>query len=179
MIESKARFYSWINLLAAVVFSLCLISLASSPVIAKGVDCETDNTALSSMGKAIVTFSRADGSEFEVDVKLADNNNTRSAGFQRVCASTIAAEPILFVFAYETRPSFHMNNVVAPIDIAFIDRAGAIDSVQAMQVYVLVNKNKPLYSPSRPVIAALEAHPEFFSKHNIDLDTTVSWRRVD
>lgn len=175
MIYNKTGFHKRVRL--SLVFFLCLVSFGWNAVLAKGVECETDTAALSSMGKAVVTFSRPDGSELEVDVKLADNNTTRAAGFQRVCAETIAATPILFVFPHVTRPSFHMNNVVAPIDIAFIDSEGAIDSIQAMQVYTLVSRDKPLYSPSRPVTAALEAHPEFFSKHDIDLETTVSWRR--
>jgi len=163
---------------------LCLIGFfllfsASAKVFAKGIDCETDNRALRSMGKAIVTFKRADGSEFEVVAKLADTAKTRAAGFQRVCASTIAAEPILFVFQFESKPGFHMNNVVAAIDIAFIDKTGVVESIQNMQPYILISKNKPLYSPERPVVAALEGRPNFFSDHQLGLDSTVSWQRAE
>ena len=145
----------------------------------QGVSCQKDNEALQAMPKISVTLTRADGSNLVIDGKLADNNQTRSAGFQRVCASTIEAAPILFAFNRAVMPNFHMNNVVAPIDIAFIDADGAIESIQSMQPYSLVAIDKPLYGPKRPIVAALEAHPGFFSKHELGLDSKVSWSKPD
>ena len=140
--------------------------------------CEVTNDALQAMGKAQVIFTNTDGREQTFQVKLADNMNTRAAGFQRVCASTIAAEPILFVFDTERRPRFHMRNVVAPIDIAFINKAGAIDSILAMQPYVLGSTKRPLYAPRDKVVAALEVHPGFYDQHGIDESTSVSWQVI-
>ena len=158
-------------------YSFLLVSLLTSQLaFASKVACELDNPALQSMTKSLLTFTRSDGSTLDVVVKTADDNAKRAAGFQRVCAETIAAEPILFLFTKERKPKFHMNNVVAPLDIAFIKKQGTIDSIQAMQVYIIIRLDKPLYSPTAPSIAALETRPGFYEDNNIDLDATVSWK---
>lgn len=141
-------------------------------------NCELDNAALQAMPLIEVTLIRKDGTQHNVLAKLADNNTTRAAGFQRVCAETIAAMPILFVFQREAMPSFHMNNVVAPIDIAFVDKQGRFESIQAMKPYSILQRKKPLYSPNRPVVYAFEVHPGFFQKHNISLGDKMTWANV-
>jgi len=159
--------------------ALLLLSLMScSHVSGQGIQCEVDNAALQAMYASQVSFESntlEDQEIVTVSVKTADNNATRSQGFQRVCASTIAATPILFLFKNPITPSFHMNNVVAAIDIAFIDEHGVIESIQAMQPYSLLLRDKPLYSPSRPIIAALEARPGFYSDNNLAVGDTVRW----
>lgn len=137
--------------------------------------CEMDNDALAAMTTSLVSFKRPDDTVFEVEVRTADNNYTRSEGFQRVCKDAIAAKPILFLFNRELMPRFHMNNVVASIDIAFIKKTGEIESIQAMSPYTLVSKERPLYNPSKPIVAALEAHPGFYKKHNL-IGARVSWK---
>jgi len=161
-----------ISLLCFFVLSI----MVSSVAYANNIACETDNSALSSMSKSLVTFTRADGSTHEVVVKTADEPDEQAAGFQRVCAETIAAEPILFVFQVERISNFHMHNVVASLDIAFIKKSGEIDSIQRMFPYVLISLNKPLYSPNEPSIAALETYPGFFEENNIETDATISWK---
>ena len=144
-----------------------------------GIECQKDNEDLRAMPLGEVKFTRVDGSKYTVQVRVADNNKTRSAGFQYVCAETIAQLPILFLFESALTPSFHMNNVVAGIDIAFIRPDNTIDSIQKMHPYALIMLNKPLYSPNSAVIAALEAHPGFYQKNNIDLTARVSWQRAE
>lgn len=151
--------------------------LLMSSACAQAVKCQTDNADLQQMPISLLSFTRQDGSELHIEVKTADNNRTRAAGFQRVCASTIAAQPILFVFPRPTSARFHMHNVVAPIDIAFFDRNGKILSIQAMQPYVRGSKDTPLYGPDSPAIGALEAYPGFYQEHNIDTTASLSWKR--
>jgi uncharacterized membrane protein (UPF0127 family) len=141
--------------------------------------CEKDNDALQAMPIALLTIALVNGEQKEFPVKLADNPITRAAGFQRVCASTIAEQPILFVFKDETHASFHMRNVVAPIDIAFIDKLGQIDSIITMQPYVLGSKVNPTYQSEHEVTAALETHTGFFTENLIDRSATLSWRMPD
>jgi uncharacterized membrane protein (UPF0127 family) len=138
-------------------------------------DCQVDNPALQAMPQIEVTLTRGDGSSHTMPAKLAANNATRAAGFQRVCESTIEAMPILFVFEHQSVPSFHMNNVVAPIDIAFIDSKGDLESIQAMTPYSMIQISKPLYSPKRPVLYALEVHKGFYQKHEISVDSKMTW----
>lgn len=139
-------------------------------------ECELDNEAHRAMSDVKVTYTLENGKEKAITAKLADNVATRAAGFQLVCASVIAAKPILFVFPRARTPSFHMNNVVAPIDIVFIDEEGAVDSFHAMQPYSMVQLSKPLYSSKNPIIAALETRPGFFADEGIDANTVFTWQ---
>jgi len=154
------------------VLCTCFLSAAA---FAQELQCELNNPALQAMPPLTIEFSREDGSVYRVSGKLADNNTTRAAGFQRVCYSTIEASPILFSFDNELMPKFHMNNVVEPLDVAFIDKNGRIESIQLMKTYVVGALNNPLYGPNRPIVAVFEAHKGFFAKHNLDLKTKVAW----
>ncbi len=124
-----------------------------------------------------VTIATPQGRRVQLNVKIADNNYTRAQGFQRVCAERIAAEPILFVFGVPVIPNFHMNNVVAPIDIAFINEQGRIDVIHKMQVYDN-SGYKTRYGPSSPVVAALEVSPSFFEKNSLSSDSAITWEVV-
>jgi uncharacterized membrane protein (UPF0127 family) len=139
--------------------------------------CQTDNAALSQMPAATVRFSREDGTDLDLIVKLAATPMTRAAGFQRVCASVVEKTPILFVFEREQKPSFHMRNVVTPLDIAFIAKSKRVDSIRKMKPYVLGSTRRPLYSSDHKVMTALEVTPGFFEANNIDLTVTVDWHR--
>jgi len=162
-----------------VVLSVVIFFGCSSTVAYAGIECQKDNAALQSMPLIDVTFTRKDGSTFEIESRLANNNQTRAAGFQYVCKQTIAAKPILFVFEQARMVNFHMHNVVAGIDIAFIRPDSSIDSIQKMHPYVLIQIDKPLYNSKGAVIAAFEAYPDFFKVNNIDLEGTVSWQLED
>lgn len=157
---------------------LCVFLMLSWSALAQDTPCEKDNAALKAMYPSMVSFQSNSATEKNIPsitVKTADTNATRSAGFQRVCASTIAATPILFLFARPVTPSFHMNNVVAALDIAFIDEQGKIESIQSMQPYSLLLLKKPLYSPSRAIVAALETRPGFYADNGIVVGDTVTW----
>jgi uncharacterized membrane protein (UPF0127 family) len=153
------------------VFLILLVSPSSHAQ----QDCQIDNPALQAMSLIEVTLTREDGSRHTMPAKLADNDGTRAAGFQRVCESTIEAMPILFVFQHQRVPSFHMNNVVAPIDIAFIDKQGDFESIQAMKPYSIIVVKKKRYSPKRPILYALEVHKGFYQKHDISVASKMTW----
>ena len=128
------------------------------------------------MPKGEVTLVNANGEQLEFQVKLATTVRTRAAGFQKVCASTVLKTPILFIFETELVPSFHMRNVVTPLDIAFITKDGRIDTIHTMNTYVMGSNKRPLYSPTGPVIAALEVSPGFYAKHGVTVSTLMKWR---
>lgn len=173
------------HLLYKILFNGVRPWLISSLLMAMSISaqaCQLNNAALQAMGNASVHFYSSDqelisnkNAFFDVGVRLADTAQTRAAGFQYVCDSVIKETPILFLFQRPIRPSFHMRNVVAPIDIAFIREDGSIDSFYAMKPYVLGSKRKPVYSPRRPVIAALEVAPGFFQNNKISKSTFVAW----
>lgn len=159
---------SAIILLVGLLLSVC--ACAQTP------NCEIDNPQLQAMRLVEVELIRTDNSSKVVQARMADNNATRAAGFQRICESTIEDTPILFVFQRAVMPKFHMHNVVAPIDIAFIDEHGAIDSMHAMKPYVLASRKRPQYGSNKPIRAALEVHEGFFQEHDINMQSKIVWR---
>ena len=161
------------KLLVKITLFLCLILSIISTSNAK--TCQTDNEYLQAMPDNDLTINSAHDQPLELGARMAVNDVSRAAGFQWVCESVIEKKPILFVFDEPGIPQFHMRNVVAPIDIAFIDSEGRIESIQSMQPYVLISKHRPLYSPARKVIAALEAHKGFYQKHGIEVGALVDW----
>lgn len=176
--SSKALLMNRFIILFKFVFlSLGVISCAQADTVGQEKNCQLDNADLQAMPLIDVIFKGDHNHVFTTKARLADNAETRAAGFQKVCASTIAATPILFIFNAEFKPKFHMNNVVAAIDIAFIDKNGRIESIQAMKPYSMMAIKKPLYSPNRPVVAAFEAHPGFFKKHSISYSSQFSWSK--
>jgi len=155
-------------------FGLYLSTLS----ISHAENCQTDNEYLRAMPDNDLTIVDDNGEVLNFVVRLAADNVSRAAGFQWVCESVIEDKPILFIFEEAGIPQFHMRNVVAPIDIAFIDSEGRIESIQSMAPYVLVSKYRPLYSPKREVVAALEVHKGFYQKHQIAVGASVSWNSV-
>jgi len=165
------------KLIKRLIVLFCAQLLLIESVFAKS--CQITNEYLEAMPKGEIEVQIEGVESIGFQVKIAQNNQTRAAGFQYVCAETIAAEPILFIFDRPRIASFHMNNVVAPIDIAFIDAQGHIESIQSMYPYVLISKSRPLYSPKREVVAALEVHPGFFEEHGINVDDVLTWQSLE
>lgn len=165
------------KILLAVGFASTLLLASTSITLADGPDCEMDNRALQTMEDARVTVITPPGRKVELDVKLAGTYYTRAQGFQKVCAERIAQTPILFTFGAAVLPSFHMRNVVAPIDIVFLKVDGSVDSFHAMQPYT-EGGSRPQYAPNDPIVAALEVRPGLFSDEQITADSVFTWEVV-
>ncbi|HBD10308.1 MAG TPA: hypothetical protein DCZ69_18820 [Syntrophobacteraceae bacterium] len=105
------------------------------------------------------------GGPLALSVKIAKDPRERAAGFQNIGPEVIQNSLILFVFPETLFTRFHMENVNAPLDIAFIGESGEIIDIQQMQV------NRPgrslTYGPNRPFRYALEARAGFFADHHI------------
>ena len=82
------------------------------------------------------------------------------------CPETIEQMKILFVFERSGRGAFHMHNVVAPLDIAFVADDGTIVDVQQMLPYADPAKPR-YYAPGAPYRYALEARVGFFAEHGL------------
>ena len=106
-----------------------------------------------------------DARRIDLQVHIADEGNERSAGFQKICPEVVDHTAILFLFRHSHIPSFHMNNVYMPLDIAFIDATGIIRDIQTMSPYVIGKQNQQrLWSPPAPVRAALEVKAGLFNE---------------
>jgi uncharacterized membrane protein (UPF0127 family) len=160
-------------------FAYASALLLLSFTVQANANCVVSNSILDGMTKVSVTAQNAQGKVlFERVSKLADENGERSQGFQRICQEGIEAEPILFVFPRPFRPGFHMHNVVEPLDIAFIDEQGVIVDIYKMETYVLGSNSRPLYRPSKPVVAALEAEVGYFAEQGVKVGDRVIWNAL-
>jgi uncharacterized membrane protein (UPF0127 family) len=136
-------------------------------------DCQPETPELKSMETEELVLNGPENRSMTMAVRVADDYRERGAGFQHICPATIDSTAIYFVFERPRRPSFHMQNVKAPLDIAFIDDGGTIVDIQRMEPYVLGSKQQPLYGPPGLVTAALETRAGFFKEQRI---TEGDWR---
>lgn len=95
-------------------------------------------------------------------VKLADTGERQAAGFQCATPEEIKRHLILFDFGKEIATQFHMQNVPAPLDIAFIKDDGRVFAILKMDP-----SPTELYGPLGPFRYALEAHASFFASQGI------------
>lgn len=97
-----------------------------------------------------------------LSVKVADDDEQRAAGFQCATGADVERTKILFDFGAEITTAFHMQNVAAPLDIAFAKGDGRIFSVQRM-----VPSPTALYQPMGAFRYALETRAGFFEQQGI------------
>lgn len=136
-------------------------------------DCQRTTPALDAMVEAELVLAGPGERLVRLAVRVADDYGERAAGFQYVCPETIEGTAIYFEFKRPRRPSFHMRNVKAPLDIAFIDTDGVIVDIQRMEPYILGAKQHRTYGPPGEVAAALEARAGYFAEQRI---TGRAWR---
>lgn len=134
--------------------------------------CQSSTDGVDSMDSKDVVIERAAGENLSFEMLVADENDERAAGFQHICPEVIEDTLILFIFPRDYLASFHMRNVHAPLDIAFIDSTGLVIDIQTMHPYVLGARDHPLYSPPSPARAALEADVGFFESNGIEAGTS-------
>ena len=71
---------------------------------------------------------------------------------------------MLFVFEESSEKSFHMNHTHIPLDIAFINASGIIESIKELQPLNPV----PVYSNAE-VLYALEVNRGWFTENNVNI----------
>ena len=69
---------------------------------------------------------------------------------------------MLFVFDRVAQQSFHMSHTTIPLDIAFIDEEGCIESIKELTPL----RREPVYSNS-PVLYALEVNRGWFAENEV------------
>ncbi len=97
-----------------------------------------------------------------VSAKVADTPERQTAGFQCATPDEIQRSVILFDFGAEILTKFHMRNVPAPLEIAFVKADGHIFSIMRMEP-----SPAALYGPMGAFRYALEARPGFFESLGI------------
>jgi len=101
------------------------------------------------------------GERVELAVRMADELEEQLAGFQHIGRRVIARSLILFIFSGPLQGKFHMRNVAAPLDIAFIAADGRVVAVMRMELGLR------LYGPDEPFQYALEAPAGFLIARRI------------
>lgn len=141
------------------VLAFLFILLASQSLHAvQPMRCVEATGAVKHMETGKVHLTNEEGNRVVIEVLIADEEQERAAGFQHICADTIAETAILFRFPKEVFTAFHMRNVHAPLDIAFMNSSGVVVDVLRMDTYVNspVIARQPTYQPHAPFRYALE-----------------------
>lgn len=113
------------------------------------------------MELAEIAIITGGGGEIHLDVRVADEEDEQLAGFQHIGRKVLAENLILFIFPREIQGKFHMRNVVAPLDIAFVKTDGEIISIVRME------PGPKLYGPEGAFKYALEAPAGLFAARGI------------
>lgn len=114
------------------------------------------------MNVAKIKIVNDDDQVLELEVKVADEPDEYAAGFQNISRSILEKSLILFVFPDEINALFHMRNVEASLDIAFIKADGTIVGIVRMDPSLT-----KLYGIDESFRYAIEARAGFFEEKRI------------
>lgn len=140
--------------------ALALLVLAAGAP-AQEADCGRWRTVFLDMAVRLITLE-SDGRRITFEAKLADTSERHAAGFQCATPEEIRWTLILFDFGEEIFTQFHMQNVPAPLDIAFIKADGRIFSILRMEPIATA-----LYGPLGAFRYALEAPAGLLASHAV------------
>jgi uncharacterized membrane protein (UPF0127 family) len=119
-------------------------------------------TAEEEVTKPSLHLIRVDG--VPVEVEIAQDPETLASGLMYK-EKLPENEGMLFVFETTRVLSFWMRNTFIPLDIAFIDEAGAIVDIQRMEA---LDESKQ-YISKVPALYALEVNAGWFQRNNVKI----------
>ena len=144
---------------------ILLAMLMVAPLPSAGQHCVASTDGTASMHRGWIRLANDAGAVLSLEVLVADDGFERASGFQHICPEVIGRTLILFQFDREARARFHMQNVHAPLDIAFFDSAGQVVGVRRMEIHT--GSGGPLYGSEGPFRFALEAPAGFFAARGV------------
>lgn len=148
--------------MSAAALLLVTAVLASRGTLAQAdPECPRWRAAFASMPVRMMTI-KTGAKMLGVRVRVADTGERHGAGFQCATPDEIQKNQILFDFGDEIVTQFHMNNVAAPLDIAFAKADGRIFAIVRMEP-----SPTKLYGPMGPFRYALEARAGFFESQGV------------
>ncbi len=147
---------------AAALLWVVLLSGCTSGLALRG-DCRSSTDAWEEMQTKSVRLVNDERRSVWITTKVADDAVERAGGFQHLCPEHIEAGYILFVFERGQSAAFHVWNVHAPLDIAFISADGRFLDVVQMQEHS--DTARRVYGVDAPYRYALEARRGFFADH--------------
>jgi len=133
------------------------LALAASGAEAQDTHCKRYRELFAAMPVQMISLESSGGRTIALRVRVAATSEQQAAGFQCATPQEIERNLILFDFGREITTQFHMQNVPAALDIAFIKGDGRIFSVLRMEPSATA-----LYGPMGDFRFALEARKGFF-----------------
>jgi uncharacterized membrane protein (UPF0127 family) len=146
---------------SSLVIVALLGALLTAGAEAQDAECPRWRETFASMPIKMLTI-QAGAKTLAVRVKAADSPERQAGGFQCATPAEIQRNLILFDFGEEIVTQFHMRNVPAPLDIAFIKADGHIFSILRMEP-----SPTRLYGPMGTFRYALEARANFYEEQGI------------
>ena len=145
---------------AALVLAAAL-ALVAPAADAQDPACKRFREAFASMPVQMITIETGTKS-IAARVRMAMTAEQQAAGFQCATPQEIERNLVLFDFGREISTQFHMQNVPAPLDIAFAKADGRIFAVLRMEP-----SPTALYGPMGEFRYALEARKGFFESQGV------------
>lgn len=131
--------------------------------------------AIDDLDETVVTITTSTGERVRVDAKVAATTEDRRHGLMQV-PEIPAGIGMLFVFDKERSGGFWMFNTLVPLDIAYIDDAGEIGTILAMEPCGSDDPGDcPTYAPDRPYSAALEVPQGWYADVGVATGDRVAW----
>jgi uncharacterized membrane protein (UPF0127 family) len=143
----------------ALIGAVVLLIVAGAS--AQDGECKRWRAAFATMPIRMVTVQMGTKS-MALRVKVAETAEQTAAGFQCSTPEEIQKSLILFDFGREIHTQFHMNNVRAALDIAFVKEDGTIFAILRMDP-----SPTALYGPLGNFRYALEARAGFYEGQGI------------
>jgi len=151
-------------MIARRLLPLWLVVWLSASAVAVGADspeCPRWRESFAGMPTKMVTI-QSGVKTIALRVKSADTSERQAGGFQCATPEEIQRNLILFDFGQEIVTQFHMQNVPAPLDIAFVKADGRVFSILRM-----APSPTNLYGPMGSFRYAIEARAGFFESQGI------------
>jgi zinc transport system permease protein len=159
-LASLARRVPWGPRARRAAITLLCLSVAGGASAQDG-ECTRWRAAFASMPVRMVTVQMG-ARTVAIRVKVAETSEQAAAGFQCSTTQEIQNTLILFDFGREIHTQFHMQNVPAALDIAFVKADGKIFSILKMDP-----SPSALYGPMGDFRFALEARAGFYESQGV------------
>ena len=159
-LASLARRVPWGPRARLAAITLLCLSVAGGASAQDG-ECKRWRAAFAAMPVRMVTVQMG-AKTVAIRVKVAETSEQTAAGFQCSTPQEIQQTLILFDFGREIYSQFHMQNVPAALDIAFVKADGNIFSILKMDP-----SPTALYGPMGTFRFALEARAGFYESQGV------------
>jgi uncharacterized membrane protein (UPF0127 family) len=147
--------------LIAMLVALAAPAATTQSPAAQNPECPRWREAFKGMPVRMVSV-QAGARSIALRVKAADTGERQAGGFQCATPEEIKRHLILFDFGREIMTQFHMQNVPAPLDIAFVKDDGRIFAILRMDP-----SPTEMYGPLGSFRYAIEAPAGFFASQGI------------